>query len=161
MADPLGSLEPQCSAVELLSTMPPWGVWSAIHKQGLLCVGGCCDTRSSDQQEVNAVGHSPRLGRCLGQRCSPLLRSLCLGPSAWTPLLGPLCSTCLPSGLLGRELAFSLLVSLLSFFSFLPSFPFFLSVSFSSFFLSLLAFFFSRFYPHTSLGAALTVKTLL
>ena len=156
MADPLESLEPQCSAVELLSTKPPWGVWSAVHKQGLLCVGGCCDTRSSDQQEVNAAGPAPGLAALCGSAAP--LRS---GPSAWAPLLGPLCSTCLPSGLLGRELAFSLLVSLFSLSSLLSPSPFLsLSLPFSFLYVHFFFFFF-HFYPHPSLGAAFNVKTLL
>lgn len=149
MADPLGSLEPQCSAVELLSTMPPWGVWSAIHKQGLLCVGGCCDTRSSDQQEVNAVGHSPRLGRCLGQRCSPLLRSLCLGPSAWTPLLH------LPAFWVAGEGACFLSACLSSLFllfpPFFPLFPFCLFLFLFPFFTCI---FFFSFLPSYIFGCS-------
>lgn len=148
---PWGPWSLRCSAVELLSTKPPQGVWSALHKQGLFCVGDRCDTRSSDQQEGNAAGAQPQAWPLFGAA---------LLPSAQIPLLGPLCSTCLPAGLLGRELAFSLLLSLLSSLSSLLSSSSFLCLSLPFSFLFFLFFFFC-FYLHPSLGAAFNVKTLL
>ena len=151
---------PWSLSVLLLSYCPQslHGVFGQLFiSRACSVLGGCCDTRSSDQQEVNAAGTAPGLAAVCGSAAP--LRS---GPSAWAPLLGPLCSTCLPSGLLGRELAFSLLVSLFSLSSLLSPSPFLsLSLPFSFLYLHFFFFFFFHFYPHPSLGAAFNVKTLL
>ena len=120
----------------LLLSYCPGGVWSAVHKQGLFCVGGCCDARSSEQEEGNAVGAQLQAWPLSGAALLPSAQVPLL-PSAWAPLLH--LAACWVAG---EGAAFSLLVSLLSPLSSLLSSSSFLSLSLPFCFLFVPLFFF-------------------
>ena len=127
---------PWSLSVLLLSYCPQslHGVFGRLFISRACSVLGAVVTLDHPSRKKEMLwGHSPRLGCCPGQHCSPPLRSL------YSPLLGPLCSTWLPAGLLGRELP-SLCLSLF-FLLFPPFFPLPFCL-----FLFLFAFFCSTFF---------------